>query len=61
MSGKKHFNKALQKERTDKLIQALWSIANDLPDSAIRLQGIAKNALQHDKIVYSDNRTKDKL
>lgn len=48
--------KAIQKERTDKLLSALWTIANDLPLSAERLQNIAKNALEYDKNVYKKNK-----
>ena len=47
----------IQKERTDKLIQALWTIANDLPVSTTQLQNIAKNALEYDKVVYKDGGT----
>lgn len=51
---------ALQKERIDKLLRALWEIANDLPVNPIGLQNMAKNALMHDKAMYVDSRTKIK-
>lgn len=41
-----------KKDRIGKLKDALFSIANDLPISQDRLQNIAKNALEYDKIVY---------